>query len=85
MFFETKMQRPVQNRTMIAIKDNTFNARSTPVQSNQQLSSINYCPVSIGENSHKEEIDKLIAQYDELHHQIHQIKHRLHQLGFIKH
>lgn len=74
------MQRSIQQRTMRATEQN-YNTRRAPEEAKEQPSGLNYCPLPAADPK-KEEVDRLLAEYDQLHRRLHQVRHRLQQLGF---
>jgi hypothetical protein len=75
-----KMQRPIGNRTMLSFKEHAYNTHSSSKEP-EKKPTLNYCPLPTVDPK-KEEVDRLLAEYDQLHRRIHQVKHRLQQLGF---
>ncbi len=65
---------------MLSTEQN-YNTHSVSEEVKEQPSELNYCPLSTMDPK-KEDVDKLLAEYDQLHRRIHQVRHRLQQHGF---
>jgi hypothetical protein len=73
------MLRSLNSRTTLS-KEQMYSSSQEEKQPKEEPQ-LNYCPLPTA-NPKKEEIDRLLKEYDQLHKRMHQVRSRLKQLGF---